>query len=48
MGRQGAGWITVEDELQNRDLVDELRLTFRAGMQSRGSEERRVGKECRL
>ena len=35
-GRQVAGWITVENELQNRDLVDELRLMFQAGMRSRG------------
>ena len=35
-GRQVAGWITVQDEVQNRDLVDELRLTFQAGMRSRG------------
>ena len=36
MGRQVAGRITVEDEPQYRDLVDELWLMFRTGMQSCG------------
>ena len=35
-GRQVAGRITVEDEPQYRDLVDELWLVFRTGMQSCG------------
>ena len=36
MGRQVAGRITVENEPQYRDLVDELWLMFCTGMQSCG------------